>query len=96
MNEALQNELHIAQAEGFETKEKDRKIMLLHKDSYGSRQAARESNKVLCKLVATLVFININYYESLYMGTETDGRMTIVVTYVDYMLIVGPCKKKLN
>lgn len=64
--------------------------MRLYKASYILRQDFRAWKEVRWKLVATLGFVKSGYDESLYIRTEVQGEMTIIVTYVDGILIVEP------
>lgn len=63
--------------------------MRLHRALYGLRQAARVCNEALYILVAALRFGKSEYNVSFYTRTETDECQTIIVPYVDDMLIVG-------
>lgn len=79
--------LYIMQPEGCFSKGQDGKVMRLRKALYGLRQAARAWNEALCKLVTMLGFVQSNNDESMYTLSESDGSQTIIIAYVDYMLI---------
>lgn len=72
-------------------------VVRLHMALYCLRHVSRAWNEVLCKLVATLGIIKSKNSESLYiLLSETDGKITIFVGYVDDIRIFGPCEKELN
>ena len=98
LNGDLQEEIYMHQLEGFEEKGKDRLVCKLNKSLYGLKQAPREwchefhSFKVIKEVI-----------HCLYTKRAKDGRLLILIIYVDDMLIaraniddIASLKSKLN
>ena len=85
----LEEEIYMEQPEGY-AEGGSGKVCLLRKALYGLKQAPRQWWHRLKQKLTKLGFTPIASDPSLYVRREADGSTTILASFVDDLLIVGP------
>lgn len=88
LNGELQEEVQVAQLEGYTIKQQEYKVYRLSKALYGFRQAPRAWNLQLDRSLKSLGFIKCPQENVVYMRTQGVGVLIIGV-YVDDLIIIG-------
>lgn len=96
LNGDLQEEFYVAQPERFFQKRQEGEVMKLHKSIYCLRQEGRAWNYVLWKLLTTSGLVKSYNEKSLYTRLDSNGSRTIIVAYVDDILIVVEQEEELR
>lgn len=83
----LEEEVYMKPPPGY-NKGKPGEVCNLKRSIYGLKQASRQWNLELCKLLKRLEFDQAMRYYSLFSKVK-DGKWTIVLVYVDDLLVTG-------
>lgn len=86
LNGELEEEVYVAQPEGFTDKKSPQKVLRLHKALYGLKQAPRAWNFKLDECLKSLGFSRCPHEHALYKRNQGDGAMIIGV-YVDDLIL---------
>jgi Reverse transcriptase (RNA-dependent DNA polymerase) len=88
LNGELEEDVYVIQPPDFEIQEEEHKVLKLHKDLYGLRQAPRAWNSKLEKSLKTLGFEKCSLEHAVYTKSQKK-RNLIVGVYVDDLIITG-------
>ena len=95
LNGDLQEEVYVKQPPGFSMKGKEHMVCRLHKALYGLKQAPRAWYEKIHKHLIALGFTCSPIESTLYV--RKDGAdLTVLVLYVDGILLDGSCHAKLD
>ncbi len=89
LNGYLDEEIYMAQPEGFVEKGKENMVCRLRKSLYGLKQAPRVWYNTLCKFLESLSFRRLIKDRCVFIGT-IDGHICYIAVYVDDLLIIAP------
>ncbi|XP_074288561.1 uncharacterized protein LOC141613715 [Silene latifolia] len=84
----LEEEVYINKPEGY-TAGNANDVFLLNRSLYGLKQASRQWNVELSKFLAKHGFIQAKSDYSLFTKSDDQGSFTVIVVYVDDLLITG-------
>lgn len=90
LNGNLEEEVYVAQPEGYQKKGETQKVYKLSKALYGLKQAPRAWNACLDQYLKKLGFKRCAHEYSVYTKNN-DGNTLIVGVYVDDLLVTGSC-----
>ena len=79
----------MVQPKGFEAKEKEHKVCRLKKSLYGLKQALRQWYKMFDSFMVCQGYTKIDADHCVYVRQFPNGKLIILLLYVDDMLIVG-------
>lgn len=96
LNGALEEELYVAQPEGFVKDGMKNKVIRLHKALYGLIPAAKACDKFMIKVLGALGFRRSFNDESPFIRDNCNGDLTIIVSFVYDMLLVGSSLDELH
>ena len=88
LNGELQEEVYVAQPEGYVVQGKESFVYKLHKALYGLRQAPRAWNTCLDKSLKNLGFMKCTQEQAVYIRGEI-GANIIIGVYVDDLIVTG-------
>lgn len=88
LNGELEEEVYVAQPEGYRDKKHPHKVLKLHKALYGLKQAPRAWNSKLDQCLKTLGFEKCPHEHAVYRR-EQEGHVMIVGVYVDDLILTG-------
>ena len=89
----LDEEIYMAQPEGFEKSGKEHMVCKLRKSLYGLKQAPRQWYHKFDTFMRSQGFKRSNEDPCLYVKKPRDGQLIMLILYVDDMLIAGHSKK---
>lgn len=91
LNGDLKEEIYMEQPEGWVVRGKEDHVCLLKKALYGLKQASRQWNEKIHKSLLDLGFLRTYSDAGVYVYRQQggDGSVTIVVLYVDDLLLFG-------
>ncbi len=87
LNGQLQEEVYMAQPEGYAVKGKTDLVCRLKKSLYGLKQSPRCWNSALNSHLKNMGFVQATGDPCIYMATE--GEMFLIAVYVDDILLAG-------
>lgn len=88
----LHEEIYMQLPQGFKSQGETQPVCRLLKSLYGLKQAPRQWNAKLSEALVRMGFSQSQYDHSLFVKRTTEG-VTIVLVYVDDMLITGDTLK---
>jgi Reverse transcriptase (RNA-dependent DNA polymerase) len=91
LNGKLNEEVYVTQPPGFEVKEKEHKVLKLHKTLYGLKQAPRVWNSKLDNTLKSMNFERRQLEHAVYKRKQGE-KCTLVGVYVDDLLITRTCE----
>jgi hypothetical protein len=89
LNGFLDEDIYMAQPEGFEEPGKEHLVCKLHKSLYGLKQAPRVWYQTLCEYLEGLRFKRLIKDRCVFVGTF-NGQLCYIAVYVDDLLIMAP------
>lgn len=92
----LEEDVYMAQPEGFEVKGKEHMVCKLKKSLYGLKQAPRRWYKKFESFIKEHGYKRTTSDHCVFIQKFVDGDFLILLIYVDDMLIVGKDKKKID
>jgi len=101
LNGVIEEEVHIEQPQGFETRDNNSHVCMLKKALYGLKQAPRAWNGRIDNFLRSLGFTKSKADSNLYYKVVDDGPI-ILLLYVDDLFLTGKeklivgCKRKLD
>ena len=94
LNGELQEEVYMAQPEGYAVKGKTDLVCRLKKSLYGLKQSPRCWNSALNSHLKNMGFVQATGDPCIYMATE--GEMFLIAVYVDDILLAGKTQKRMT
>uniref|UniRef100_A0A2N9HLM6 Integrase catalytic domain-containing protein n=1 Tax=Fagus sylvatica TaxID=28930 RepID=A0A2N9HLM6_FAGSY len=85
----LEEEIYMVQPKGFEAKGKEHKVCKLKKSLYGLKQAPRQWYKKFDSFMVGQGYTRTDADHCVYVRQFPNGKLIILLLYVDDMLIVG-------
>lgn len=92
----LEEQILMAQPEGFKCKRKEDYVCLLHKSLYGLKQSPRQWYRRFDELVTSIGFHRRKYDSCVYFGSSDQERIAYLPLYVDDMLIANKYKSEID
>ena len=89
----LDEEIYMAQPEGFEVPGKEHLVCRLRKSLYGLKQAPRQWYQKFDAFMRSQGYTRSKEDPCLYVKRTRDGQLIMLILYVDDMLIAGHSKK---
>ena len=89
----LEEEIYMAQPEGFTKSDKEHMVCKLRKSLYGLKEAPRQWYHKFDTFMRSQGFKHSNENPCLYVKKPRDGQLIMLILYVDDMLIAGHSKK---
>ena len=94
LNGNLDEEVYMAQPEGFEVKGKEHLVCRLKRSLYGLKQAPRCWNATLNNQLIKMGFVQTDSDPCVYVSSE--GEFFIIAVYVDDILLAGKSNKRMT
>ena len=85
----LHEEIYMQQPKDFESKGREQLVCKLKKSLYGMKQAPREWYHKFHSFILLQGYRHSNINHCLYTKKAKDGRLLILILYVDDMLLAG-------
>ncbi|KAH9744862.1 hypothetical protein KPL70_003863 [Citrus sinensis] len=92
----LEEQILMAQPEGFECKGKEDYVCLLHKSLYGLKQSPRQWYRRFDDFMVSKGYHRSRYDSCVYFGGSDQGGVAYLLLYVDDMLIASKYKSEIE
>nr|GEU39688.1 retrovirus-related Pol polyprotein from transposon TNT 1-94 [Tanacetum cinerariifolium] len=92
----LEEEIYMLRSEGFKQKRKENLVCRLNKSLYGLKQARRCWYKRFDSFIRSLGYNRLHADPCAYFKRFGNNDFIILLLYVDYMLVTGPNKYRIN
>ncbi|KAH9659867.1 hypothetical protein KPL70_024018 [Citrus sinensis] len=92
----LEEQILMAQPEGFECKGKEDYVCLLHKSLYGLKQSPRQWYRRFDDFMVSKGYHKSRYDSCVYFGGSNQGGVAYLLLYVDDMLIASKYKSEIE
>ncbi|KAH9736371.1 hypothetical protein KPL71_018077 [Citrus sinensis] len=92
----LEEQILMAQPEGFECKDKEDYVCLLHKSLYGLKQSPRQWYRRFDDFMVSKGYHRSRYDSCVYFGGSDQGGVAYLLLYVDDMLIASKYKSEIE